>query len=411
MSNFSKSRRFRMERLEDRRMMAGDVFATMTTDGTLVLLEAGNSVGGAQSVMVQPLTNGKVRVTGITSPANITGSNILNARGQNIGIPEFSGVKNIQINFGDGPDQVIVGSSNRNVVPFGSVTINTAGSALSSRDNDQVFVQNLLVSQQLDVRTGTGQDQIRVVNSEVTKLGGATTRFTLMSGVISAAGDADKDVVTVDGVKAKGVVSIDTGASSDSLTVKRSDFGFVVGTTADNTRITTGSGADIVNIGSSDDEFGLVTVRGHLSLDAGSESQQDADIVRVQDLNVFQGVSLTLGGGNDRLDMANVAVGKDMFLTAMSGNDTVVMRQVQIFDNFFAEMGDGDDTLDMAGVKARRLEANGAAGANDRLITFDMSNVPINQTGFELINGKPIAPKRTTSGLSKTPTVQLALVR
>ncbi len=412
MSKFNTNRKFQMERLEDRQMMAGDIFASMTTDGTLVLLEAGNSVGGAQSVWVQPLVNGKVRVFPMSSPANPTISNILNAKGENLGTPEFSGVKNIRISFGDGPDQIFVGTNVKNSIPFGNVTINTEGSASSTRDNDDVFVQNLKVGQNLDIRTGAGQDRIQVINSEVVRQGATPPNFTIKSGVISAVGEADKDVVTVDGVKVQGVVSMDTGASADSLTVKNADFGFVIGTTSvDNATIRSGSGADVVNIGSSGDDFGLVTVRGHLALDAGSESQQDADIVRVQDLNVFQGVSLTLGGGNDRLDMGNVAVGKDMFLTAMSGNDTVVMRQVQVFDNFFAEMGDGDDTLDMAGVKARRLEANGGAGTNDRLFTFDMSNQPIIKTGFEQINGRPIVQKRVTSGFKTIPTVQTELVR
>ncbi|MDZ4656926.1 MAG: hypothetical protein SH868_05035 [Bythopirellula sp.] len=412
MSKFNKNNRFHMERLEDRQMMAGDVFATMSTDGTLVLLEAGNSVGGAQSVMVQPLTNGKVRVTGITSPANIVGSNILNANGQNLGIPEFSGVKNIQINFGDGPDQVIVGSSVKNLIPFGSVSINTEGSAFSTRDNDQVFVQNLKVGQKLDIRTGAGQDGVRVVKSEVVRQGATPPNFTIKSGVISAAGEADKDAVTVDGVKVQGVVSIDTGASSDSLTVKNADFGFVIGTTSvDNATIRSGSGADVINIGSDANNFGFTTVRGHLTLDAGSDSQNDADIVRIQDLEVFQGLSLTLGGGNDRLDMANVDIGKDMFFSAMSGNDTVVMANVAVFDNFFAEMGEGDDTLNMIGVKARRVEANGAGGAIDRLFTYDMSNVPIIKTGFEQINGRSISTKRVTSGLNLIPTIEPQLVR
>jgi len=133
--------------------------------------------------------------------------------------------------------------------------------------------------------------------------------------------------------------------------------------------------------------------------------------VRIQDLEVFQGLSLTLGGGNDRLDMANVDIGKDMFFSAMSGNDTVVMTNVAVFDNFFAEMGEGDDTLNMIGVKARRVEANGAGGAIDRLFTYDMSNVPIIKTGFEQINGRSISTKRVTSGLNLIPTIEPQLVR
>ena len=84
MSKFNFRRSFRMEQLEDRRLMAGDVLAMVNTEGTLVLLEAGNSVGGPQSVWVQPAGNGTVEVLGITSPANTSGSVIRDAAGRDL---------------------------------------------------------------------------------------------------------------------------------------------------------------------------------------------------------------------------------------------------------------------------------------------------------------------------------------
>ncbi|MCA9258996.1 MAG: hypothetical protein KDA61_07340, partial [Planctomycetales bacterium] len=161
MSKFNSRRSFRMEQLEDRRLMAGDILAMVNAEGTLVLLEAGNSIGGPQSVWVQPAGNGTVEVVGITSPANTSGSIIRDAAGRNLGLPKFTGVKNIQVNFGDGSDQVIVGTlAPPNEIPFGSVSVNTEGGTGSTRDNDAVLVQNLLVNKQLDIRTGGGRDNI-----------------------------------------------------------------------------------------------------------------------------------------------------------------------------------------------------------------------------------------------------------
>ena len=72
-----------MERLEDRRMMAGDVIASLDAAGTLIISEA--VAGEAQNVSVQQLANGNIRVAGFTTTANPGGSKILDANGNDLG--------------------------------------------------------------------------------------------------------------------------------------------------------------------------------------------------------------------------------------------------------------------------------------------------------------------------------------
>src|SRR5215207_6944476 len=67
MSNFNKNRRFRMERLEDRQLMAGDISIIQAAGGTntLIVKEADGQAGTAQAVMVSRLSNGFIRFTGL----------------------------------------------------------------------------------------------------------------------------------------------------------------------------------------------------------------------------------------------------------------------------------------------------------------------------------------------------------
>ncbi|HYO24363.1 MAG TPA: hypothetical protein VEQ85_05380, partial [Lacipirellulaceae bacterium] len=97
MSNFSSNRRFRMEHLEDRRLMGGDPQAVVS-QGTLFINEAPGHEGGAQNVAVSQLEGGKIRLTGLTSPVNVAGSLINNGLDR----VEFKGVNNIVVNLGGG---------------------------------------------------------------------------------------------------------------------------------------------------------------------------------------------------------------------------------------------------------------------------------------------------------------------
>jgi hypothetical protein len=82
---FSKQRRFQMERLEDRQMMAGDVAASVK-NGTLSIEEAPNSIGGAQHFEIVQLATNKVRLVGSA------GTKI---NGNNSAVFQFSGGLNI----------------------------------------------------------------------------------------------------------------------------------------------------------------------------------------------------------------------------------------------------------------------------------------------------------------------------
>ncbi len=118
-------------------------------------------------------------------------------------------------------------------------------------------------------------------------------------------------------------------------------------------------------------------------------------------------VGVNLRTGNDRLEMTDVDA---RFVTfhGEKGIDTAVLVEVDARETIFALMGDGDDLLDMAACRPHKLVADGGAGLYDRLVTFDMVNVPTTRIGFEVVNGKPVLSKAIQGVLSNSnlPTLQ-----
>src|SRR5690349_20776243 len=72
MTTFNKHRVIGMERLEDRRLMSGDIEIIQAADSnTLIVKEAAGQAGTAQAVLVSRQPSGMIRFTGL---ANADGS-------------------------------------------------------------------------------------------------------------------------------------------------------------------------------------------------------------------------------------------------------------------------------------------------------------------------------------------------
>ncbi len=411
MSKFKKNHQFHMERLEDRRLMAGDIEAFFGAPGTLFIREAAGHVGGEQSVQVSLLENGKVRVQGVTTPSNPQGSKV---NGSHDPVEfQVSGFMNLDVNLGSGRDLVHViglGSQQQNFSRVGNLKIDVASPTDNPNDADLVLVDKATVLGKLDVITGSGRDIVRVDNSFV------GNEMTIRAGTANSA-TTDVDDVLVNGVRVDRSLLITTGENNDVVSVK--NMNLPRGDQGGHITIDTGNGADVINVGSvpvvvpvgvQPPVFGPVTAAGGLHVKAGTDAQNDIDNVRIADAFFDQHIVVELGNGNDNLEMVNAFAKKSISLAGQSGDDTMNVREVEALDGFFASMGAGNDLLNMTFVKSQRMTLDGGAGTNDRLSRGQNPGIPSETiTGWETINGMPvlqpkqISPKINVNGL---PTLQ-----
>lgn len=410
MSKFSQSRRFQMERLEDRQMMTGDFTASLGSNGTLFISEAAGQENSNQTVVVTVLANNKVRVEGGGTPTNPTGSAV-NGKFDPV---EFSinGFLNVDMNLGGGQDQVIVFSrvSGQNTPKVNNLKINTSSPTENPNDADTVELFGITALGNLDIQTGAGRDMVRVDNVLV------AGDMAIRAGVANPAGLSDRDDVIVNNTRVDRSLLITTGESNDTVTVKGVNLSR--GDQGAHLTIDTGNGADAINVGSVPvvvpigaqlPTFGPVTAAGGLHIKAGTDAQADVDSVRIQDAFFDKHVVVELGAGNDVLTMTNLATNLSISLAGQKGNDTMNVTEVQTLDGFFAYMGEGDDTLNVTSVKAKRLTLDGGAGTNDRLNLSQMpSGSSQTRTGWEFINGTRVLLNVIRPGVtSNLPMLQL----
>ena len=223
-------RKLRMEQMERREMMAGDIAAFMQ-GGNLILNEAAGQAGRDNAVSIMRLSDTMVRVTGMPTLADGTVSKVNGMSFQDFAIsPNTS----LFVNFGGGND---------------AVTFAPAGGEISFKEIH------------VDV----------AAPSLITRTRGTTAQpFTFPS--------PDNDVVFLERFHTTGAVSINTGTGNDIVTIKNAKIGDV-GLTAANVSINTGAGADIVKVFSNIDTTlitGTLDVQTYSSL---GESDPDAVLI------------------------------------------------------------------------------------------------------------------------------------
>ena len=288
-----QNKRLQMEQLEDRQLMAGNVLAFMSS-GNLHVVEAAGQIGRGQAVQVAQLSNGNIRVQGLSSQDG--GTSLINGGT----FRDFTVPGNLNVNLGAGRDNVVLGRSAPST--FNNVYINT--------------------------------------------------------GVAAATAIDDRDFVNVERVTTRGHLTVDTGASSDYVSVFNNRVGDTSG--IDNLTLRTGTAADYINVNN-------VNVNGNLSVSTyNTDSESDADHVHLEMAFARSNLQVFTGGGDDYLTVVNGFAGNDAFFTTGAGNDTVRLTEVQAVDDFMTYLEAGDDTLDMQYLRADVLTLDGGVGT-DRL--------------------------------------------
>jgi hypothetical protein len=379
MSKLSKNRRFSIECLEDRQMMAGDVeviFAAGSAN-TLLVKEAAGQAGTAQAVMVSRAPTGGLRFSGLE---NLDGS-VSKINGKSF-VDFPAGISyGVDFRLGGGSDIVQIKGSPSTT--FSALNIAVGSLSGTSPDNDQVTLENVTAFGGISISTFRGTDVVNVTNSTINRDFTGNANLTIKTGVDAAVGEGDRDVVFLEGLNVVGSTDITTGASRDDVVVRKSQLG---SSNLEGVLINTGAGADFVDFTAASGDVSQVSVSGNLSIVAGLENEKDVDNVKLQEV-FADNISMQLGGGGDVVDMVRVFANHNMGLAGNSGDDVMTLAEIEVSDNFFATMGAGNDTLDMTFVKAKSMTLDGG-GDFDTLEKHQMPFIPtLVQKNWEVING------------------------
>lgn len=346
--------RFRMEMLETRQMMAGDVAASVV-NGNLYISEALGQTGLDNGVRVFQVSPGVVRVMGAEN--NGDGS-VSRVNGQQF--QDFMITGDLNVNLGAGHDRLHLGFDGGASAPsFNNVNINMAA-------------PELVIAQKTQVAKGG--------------LGG-------VGGVFNA---PDNDQVFGWGFNARGAASVNTGVGNDWVFISNSNIGDGLG--ADNLTINTGAGADTASIKGT-------TLLGNLRIQTyANVNENDADTVwmdsaldssfNVRPTYVTGDVSVYTGGGNDFLMLGDST---DPYFTGLG---------FMTNGYFQGYLGAGDDVVDVSAAKFGNGPAHWSnlvlytgAGADDVTVDFDSSLIAVGDPMPE-INGSLII--QTYDSLAET---------
>jgi hypothetical protein len=433
-------RKLRMEQMEQRQMMAGDVFAYMQ-DGNLYINEAPAQIGGDNGISITRLANGMIRLEG-HDPTNSGGPASL-VNGQAFAdfsvpyVPPWGTGGNLYVNLGGGEDQMVFNPGSNGPASFQNVELNVGASA--GHDPDRIIVNALSVRGSLKVNTGAGDDWVFLSNTTVGSLlgrdfvsirtgAGADTvtmkNDTLIHGSVdiqtySYLNETDADTVYFDtNTVVDGDINVRTGGGADNFLVTNpnhslifwggitthgslnvdtgahNDFVYARGVKTDgNFRLFTGAGADNVTIDNRaielfDGTFFVPRVGGNMEVQTYySIAENQADVVSIYDASIVGSLLVRLGGGNDTFLLEDADfIGNDFDLNAGAGNDTATLSAF-VVDHLMSWMGDGDDTLTLGATWAYRLISDGGWLGTDRLFTSANTSAQYFDTfNWEFIN-------------------------
>jgi large repetitive protein len=299
-------RKLRFEGLENRRLLEGNVAATLHGGILFVIGDA-----AANGVAIDPAAKG-VQVSGdATTQINGQASPVV-----------FENVKSLMINMKGGDDQVALGGGAAGVlaiprdawIALGSgadqLTVNAqVGRRLTisgGSGDDQITLSGSTIGRSAQIRTGDGADAVSVVDTSVAK-----------DLAIRTGGDDDRsgegDERTGDGEDGP---SAPVALGTDVL-VENSQIGR-------NLLIHTGAGDDAVTIDNTS-----VARLAAVFTGAGDDTVTISDAAQVTNPPPSQPFGLT----------AQTAL-----IVTGSGADSVAVAQTSV-DRFFADLGKGDDVL------------------------------------------------------------------
>lgn len=413
--------RFRMELLETRQMMAGDVAASVV-NGNLYINEALGQSGLDNGVRVFQVSPGIVRVQGAEN--NGDGSTSLVNGHQ---FQDFMITGDLNVSLGAGHDRLHLGFDGGSSAPnFNNVNINMAapelviaksgqlakgglgGGIFNPPDDDQVFGWGFNARGAVNVNTGVGNDWVFISNSNIGD-GLGVDKLTINTG-------AGNDTASIKGTTILGNLLVQTysnvSESGDDFVWLDSAIDANFNTRATyitgNTEVYTGEGNDGFWIGDSTDPYffglGFMSLGSvHVSMAGGADSV-DVSAAKFGDNNHWSNLSIYTGAGNDNVtvdfdrsyidvgepapeltgslfihtygaladtdvDTVNIPIGQiwqSVYVYLGGGNDSFNLAAGNWGNNLYIDAGDGDDTGYLAGFLYNKAEVKMGEG-NDNL--------------------------------------------
>jgi hypothetical protein len=327
-----RHRTLRMERMEAREMMAGDVAAAVV-NGNLYLNEAAGQAGRDNSVLISQIAPGRIRVTGNGTTTDGTVSRINGAAFQDFNVPgglivKFGGGSDLVVFDGAAPPSFQDVNIDLAAPPILVASMTVGGISLTPPDKDNVMIWNATIRGSLTVNTGRDNDWVYVANAKI--------------------GD---------------------GIGLDNITIN------------------TGAGADTAELKNLQG-----TLNGAIDIQLFSSLLElDADVAWLDHVYANGNIGIRGGGGNDLLHLDNVTSYKDVNLDAGAGDDKVEVNYLVAVNNFFASLGDGNDTMTTNDLYlgAGKAQIDGGSGFDSfaRTGAFPTAG-QVSLTNFERINGR-----------------------
>ena len=323
-------RTFRIEHLEARQMMAGDISAYVQNN-TLFLREMAGQGGLDNSVVVKQAGANTIRVTGNTTANGST--SLINGAAYSDFTFGVGAAIDFEFYFGNGNDMVIITEIDPTKINLDDIYINAGvSSAPANRDNDSVLVTfvETIPTGSMSIVTGTCADWVYLDN-----------------------------VATGDFVYG-GAVSIQTADGADRVEVYNSTF-------------------------RSDVYIATSTY--------GTSTEAYADHVKMVNVNVDGDLlSVYLGGGNDtflfdRVDVRDAYGFGNLLLDAGAGNDSGTIRNLST-RGLTTRLGEGSDSLSLDYIWANEMDVQGGGGT-DSLSKTNIWVDNVFESGWETINGRP----------------------
>jgi hypothetical protein len=273
-----RHRKLRMEQMEAREMMAGDVTASVT-NGTLTITEAAGQAGRDNSVLVSQISPGVIRVAGNPTTTDGTIGKVINGNSRiktGAAFQDFNVSGGLVVKFGGGSDLVVFDQSAPPT--FTDVNIDLAAPPIVAK--------------------------AAVANG----------------GVAAPVGLPDKDNLIMWAANIKGSLTVNTGADDDYVYIANTPIG-------GNVSINTGAGADTADL-----ESLPGTVGGSIDIQLyNSLTEKDADCAWLSHVYANGNINVRAGDGADLIHLDNVTSYKDFnFANLGDGNDNLAVNDLYV---------------------------------------------------------------------------------
>lgn len=404
MQHGMRQRKLRLEHLETRALLAGNI--SVDVAGGNLLIRGDN---GANQVAVLQLDDGAYAVVGFNGTE-------VEGEAEPFIVEGITG--NIDIDLKKGNDLLGVGNEVSGLIAlaqdlgFGGALGDAVAleADLLALLEDAEAPARLEVPRHLLVRAGDGRDGVGV-SADIGRgvnvnLGSGNNTFALVGStvednvIVRAGSGADHLLVLgsqIDGVldanlgNGQNLVEIfgsSIGKTAVLITGKHRDIIAIVDSSIDDHLIVrTGSGRDDV-LGLAGQGSGLA-VDGNVDIDTGAHDDVVVltggidgnvnirtlggnDVVELEELNIRKNLYVNLGTGHDGMFAGFTSIGGNATLDAGSGDDVITLLACDVAKVFVALMGSGKDVLNVFDSSAQRAILRG--GSSSDTLNYDNKN-------------------------------------